>query len=184
MDTLIPALGQGGGKERMLQTVIREPTAEDGAAISDLIARCPPLDRNSVYSTLLLCTHFAKTCALAEGERRPEGWVSAYLPPSAPDTLFVWQVAIDAERRGEGLAGRLIAAILARPACRRVKRLQTTITCDNEASWALFRNVAAKFGADFSAAPHFLRTTHFAGDHETEHLVTIEPIQPAADSGQ
>lgn len=183
MDALIPALGSGGGVERKPSVAIREPTVEDGAAISRLIARCPPLDRNSVYSTLLLCTHFAGTCAVAERDGRLLAWVSAYLPPREPDTLFVWQVATAPEGRGAGLAKRLIAEILRRPVCRNVRRLRTTITMDNEPSWALFRGIAALGGARLRAEPHFLRATHFDGEHETEHLVTIAPLDPSVIAG-
>lgn len=159
--------------------VIRAPSADDAATISALIARCPPLDHNSLYATLLLCTHFAGTCAVAMRAERPVGWVSAYLPPHAQDCLFVWQVAVAPEVRALGLARQLIEHILTRPVCGTVHTLQTTITVDNEPSWSLFRSLAHSAKADLSAQPHFLRSTHFHGEHETEHLVTIAPITPS-----
>ena len=44
---------------------IEAPKSEDGAAVHDLIAACPPLDTNSLYMNLIQTTHFAQTCALA-----------------------------------------------------------------------------------------------------------------------
>src|SRR3546814_15402672 len=92
------------------------PKAEDGAAISKLIAACPPLDRNSAYCNLLQCSHFADTCIVAERDGYIAGWISGYRPPSEPDRFFIWQVAVSETARGAGLAGRMIDMLLARPA--------------------------------------------------------------------
>jgi L-2,4-diaminobutyric acid acetyltransferase len=179
MDALIPTLGGRGGLGEKPIFSLRSPVVEDGVAISRLIAACPPLDRNSVYCTLLQCSHFAGTCALAERNSRIGGWASAYIPPAQADVLFVWQAAVAKEARGQKLAARLIEHILARAICRNVVRLQTTITIDNEASWRLFRNFADQHDAAFHAQPHFFREAHFGGAHETEHLVTIGPFADA-----
>lgn len=156
--------------------MLRAPVAEDGVAINDLIARCAPLDRNSVYCNLLQCTHFASSCVVAEHAGRPVGWVSGYRIPDEPDALFVWQVAVDAEARGQRLGGRMIKDILSRKANSGVLFVKTTITQDNEASWRLFRALADELNAPFEAAPLFFRNTHFAGAHATEVLVTIGPF--------
>jgi len=67
--------------------------------VHDLIARCPPLDRNSLYCNLLQCSHFAATCALARHDDTTVGFVSGYRPPSDPGVLFIWQVAVDSTAR-------------------------------------------------------------------------------------
>lgn len=152
---------------------LRQPRPEDGAAVWALVRECPPLDANSIYCNLLQCDHFADTCIVAERAGEVVGWVSGYIPPSAPDTLFVWQVAVSQAARGAGLGRRMLSGLLARRACARVARLQTTITHDNAASWALFSGLAARSGGTLSSAPHFERRAHFDGRHATEHLVTI-----------
>lgn len=156
--------------------ILRAPVAEDGVAINELIAKCAPLDRNSVYCNLLQCTHFASTCVVAEQAGRAVGWVSGYRMPDEPDALFVWQVAVDSPARGQKLAARMIKDILAREANSGVLFIKTTITQDNEASWRLFRGLAEALNAPFEAAPLFFRNTHFAGAHATEVLVTIGPF--------
>jgi L-2,4-diaminobutyric acid acetyltransferase len=146
-----------------------------------LIAACPPLDRNSLYLNLLQCTHFAETCVLAEaaGEGAPvSGFVSGYLVPQRPTTLFVWQVAIAAAARGNGLAKRMLLELLERPACRGVTHLETTITQSNEASWALFRALARTLQAPLEERVLFDRDAHLDGVHESEVLVTIGPFHP------
>lgn len=161
--------------------LLRAPAAADGRAVHDLIARCPPLDTNSAYCNLLQATHFSGTCVLAEMGGAPVGWVSGYLEPERPDTLFIWQVAVAPEGRGHGLGKRMIREILDRPACRGVRRLTTTITPDNAASWALFRGLAADLDAAVGHEPWFIAGRHFDGGHETEHLVTIGPFAAAAE---
>ncbi|MCO5120077.1 MAG: diaminobutyrate acetyltransferase [Burkholderiaceae bacterium] len=157
---------------------ITAPGPGHGVAVHDLVAACPPLDRNSLYANLLQCSHFAPTCALALQGDEAVGWVSGYIPPSTPATWFLWQVAIAPSMRGQGLAQRLIADILARPACAGVRFLETTITPDNEASWHLFRGVAKRLGAPLAHETGFDRDRHFGGRHDTEMLVRIGPFAP------
>jgi len=159
-----------------LKIVYRVPAAEDGATVHALIAECPPLDQNSLYCNLLQCTHFADTCILAEADGEAAGWISAYRPPAERETLFIWQVAVHERARGMGLGRAMIDALLSRDATRGVTRIKTTITPDNEASWALFRSVARRRDAPFASEAWFDRDRHLGGRHETEHLVAIGPF--------
>lgn len=152
---------------------LRKPRKEDGSEVWALISQCPPLDQNSMYMNLVQCDHFADTCILAERGQQALGWISAHIKPDAPDTLFVWQVAVHEDARGLGLGKRMLTALLARPGCEDVRRLETTITHDNAASWGLFRGFARDMGGDIAEAPHFERDAHLGGLHATEHLVTI-----------
>jgi L-2,4-diaminobutyric acid acetyltransferase len=156
--------------------LFREPRAEDGPAISSLIASCPPLDTNSAYCNLLQCTHFAPNCVVAEQAGRVVGWISAYRPPSAPDHIFVWQVAVAASARGTGLAGRMLEVLLARSAVDGADRLITTITENNAPSWALFTSFARKHGLSLSRTKLFDREAHFGGAHDTEWQAEIGPL--------
>jgi L-2,4-diaminobutyric acid acetyltransferase len=93
----------------------------------------------------------------------------------------VWQVAVAASARGEGLAGRMLDALLTRPAILGATTLTTTITEDNAASWALFTAFARRHGAQLSKSPRFERDAHFAGAHDTEWQASIAPL-PSAQS--
>jgi len=160
--------------------VIRAPRIADGRAVHTLIAACAPLDTNSLYLNLLQCTHFAGTCVLAEGtdQRSPVGFISGYLLPHRPATLFVWQVAIAASARGRGLASRMLLELLDRPACGDVDHIETTITESNAASWALFRSLARKLCCPIEDRMLFDRNEHLDGVHESERLVRIGPFPP------
>lgn len=164
--------------------LFRGPTAADARAVWELVADCRPLDPNSLYCNLLQCTHFAETCILAEQGGRIRGWVSAYRPPTDPQTLFIWQVAIPREARGCGLASSLIKELLQRDAVRGIRQLQATVTRDNKASWALFRSVADSLDAPLISQAHFDREQHFGGRHQSEYMLTIGPWHAsAAESG-
>jgi L-2,4-diaminobutyric acid acetyltransferase len=57
-----------------------------------------------------------------------------------------------------------------------VKNINTTITRDNSASWALFRSVAERRDAPFERDAHFTKEVHFEGRHDTEYMVSIGPF--------
>ncbi len=161
----------------------RGPVAEDGAAVWRLIASCPPLDVNSRYAVLLQCTHFADTCVMAERDGEILGWVSGHRPPSAPDAVFVWQVAVSERARGLGLGKDLLDALLARPGVRGSRRLIATVSPSNSSSRRMFAGFAARRGLGMDVRPHFERDLHFGGTHEAEHLISIGPFDPAPRAG-
>lgn len=154
----------------------RQPTAEDGYVLNQLVENSPPLDPNSVYCNLLQCTHFAETSVAVEENGVLVGFISAYIPPAKPDTVFVWQVVVDKSQRGRGLAKKMLHAIVDRPACSAVSHMETTITPDNEASWALFRSFARDKGTEITDHIWFEKDAHFGGKHDSEALLRIGPF--------
>lgn len=165
------------GKEGKAAARFRHPLKSDGQAVSRLIASCPPLDRNSLYCTLLQCTHFSRTCVLAERGGDAIGWVSGYLLPDDPHTLFIWQVAVSPAARGEGLGTSLIDALILASRRAGLRRLQTTITEPNKPSWALFRSIARERDAAFADEEWLSKGRDLPG--ESERLVTIGLLSPA-----
>jgi L-2,4-diaminobutyric acid acetyltransferase len=163
---------------------IDKPIADDGPAVHDLIARCKPLDENSLYCNLLHCSHFAPTSAIAKMGDKVVGFVSGYLLPEDPSRLFIWQVAVAPQGRGQGLAKRMMLDILSRPICEDVSKLQTTITADNAASQAVFTSLAESLGADVSRKVMFERHRHLAGEHASEYLWVIGPFSEADEEGK
>jgi len=155
---------------------LRPPNAEDGLSVYQLVSECPPLDQNSAYCNLLQCSHFASTSVAAIHEGGLVGFISAYLHPERPNTLFIWQVAVSATVRGQGLASRMIKHLLNRPCCSDVQYLETSITESNKASWALFKGIARQLKAELGTSVMFDHSKHFGGLHETEGLVRIGPF--------
>lgn len=160
------------------QDACRVPRVSDGKGIHDLIRSCPPLDVNSSYCYLLLCKHFADTCVLAEDAGDVVGFVSAYRKPRAPDTIFVWQVAVGPRARGAGLGARMLLELLNRSSCASVRVLETTISPENEASWALFGSLARKLGSPMTRGTLFQEEDFGDERHDAEILLRIGPIEP------
>ncbi len=155
--------------------LFRKPVLSDGAAVHDLIRRSPPLDLNSAYAYFLLCEHFADTSMVCLDAEGVIGFISAYFPPGRRDTLFVWQVAVDARQRGKRLAPMMLASLLARPECRHVRFLETTITPDNRASNRLFERFAADHGADIDSEA-FIAGEQLGAGHPSEMLRRVGPL--------
>lgn len=155
---------------------LRQPKDTDGYRLHRLIAECPPLDPNSIYCNLLQCTHFAETGVAAELDGELVGFISAYIPPTKPDTVFVWQVAVHEKARGTGLGKRMLRFVAERPACRNVRFMDTTITEDNAASWGLFMSFARDLGAQTRQETFFDGDVHFGGHHDSEILLRIGPF--------
>lgn len=117
---------------------------------------------------------------MAEQAGELVGWISGYVPPARPDAFFVWQVAVSAAARGQGLGLRMLEWLVRQPAAARAQALTTTITADNAASWALFSAFARRQGASLAKAPRFDRSAHFGGAQDTEWGVTIGLARAAA----
>ena len=161
---------------QLVLTRITAPEASHGADIHRLVAACKPLDLNSRYAYLLLCEHFADTCALARRGDQVVGFVSAYRPPDRDDTIFVWQVAVDAGTRGKGLAASMLQQILERPQVRECRFLETTVSPSNTPSRRLFHGLAHRLNAVLTESPLFAQDAFGEEDHECEMLIRIGPF--------
>ncbi|MET9609722.1 diaminobutyrate acetyltransferase [Streptomyces sp. NPDC006512] len=158
------------------------PTVSDGPALWRIARDTKTLDVNSPYSYLLWCRDFAGTSAVARDEAgRPVGFVTGYLRPDAPATLLIWQIAVDAAARGQGVAGQLLDHLTARVAAEhRIDGLETTISPGNTASERLFASYAERHGARVTRKVLFAEEDFpgNAGAHEAEVLHRIAPLSP------
>lgn len=156
--------------------VLRRPTVRDGAAVWALVRASGRLDANSSYAYLLVCTHFADTCVIAERDGRVVGFVTAYRPPSRPEVIFVWQIAVAVAARGQGLATSLLRALLDRPACVDARFLEATVAPSNQPSKALFHAFARRLGVPCNEEPGFGENLFPSRTHELELLMRIGPL--------
>ena len=160
----------------MADIILREPTVDDGSDLHDLVRACKPLDENSVYCNLLQCTHFSRTCVVAERDGKLVGFVTGYLHPKEAGVYFLWQVGVHPDAAGHGLGRRMIQEILGRNICKGVHTLQTTITKSNEPSRGLFHAVARAEEAEITEEPFFLGEHFGDSGHEAEYLFRIGPL--------
>ena len=139
------------------------------------------LDLNSPYAYMAQCRNFQNTCAIAEVYGRPAGFVIAHRLPDSPDVLFVWQIAVLPDFRGQGIAKRLLDDLLEREANSGVRTVEATITPSNRSSAALFKAFAKERGAQFAKQPGFAAGSFPDDmDHEAEELVVISPVASIA----
>jgi len=158
--------------------ILRKPLMQDGAGICWLVKTSQPLERNSCYAYLLLCQHFSDTCVVAEQNDELVGFLSAYRPPTSPDVVFVWQVAVRQEVRGRGVASAMLTELLSRKACRDVSFLEATVSPSNRASQALFRSLARQLGTQCEEIPLFTAALFGGEAHEEEILFRIGLFRP------
>lgn len=158
--------------------LIDRPDVSDGAGLWRIAKDSRTLDLNSSYAYLLWCRDFAGTSAVARTrDGRPAGFVTAYLRPERPGTLLVWQVAVDAAHRGNGVAARLLDGLVARVVREYgVDRLETTIAPGNTASERLFTSFAARRGAAVEREVLFPAEGFPDGPHDPEVLYRIGPF--------
>jgi L-2,4-diaminobutyric acid acetyltransferase len=150
----------------------RKPTLHDGKHLWRMARDSQVLDLNSSYSYLLWCRDFAETSILATVDEQPAGFITGYLRPNEPDTLMVWQVAVDESFRGRRLAGSMLDRLVRETGA---LRLETTITDDNEASIRLFTGFAERRDAELEREPLFTRD-QYPDKHDTEFLFRIGPL--------
>ncbi len=157
---------------------LRTPDPRDAAAVYGLVIRSGVLDANSPYCYLLLCRDFAATSLVAEASDKIVGFVAAYRPPSRPETLFVWQIGVDARARRRGLGRRLLEGLLRLPACAGITHVEATVTPSNIASRRLLENFAKTLGATcvFDASAGFPAPLFGDAGHEQEDCVRIGPL--------
>lgn len=161
--------GASGSAGRM---EIDSPRLDDAAAMYRITRDSGVLDVNSSYVYLLWCRDFARTSAVARVDGSVVGFVSGYLRPEAPDTLVVWQVAVDSSQRGGGVAGKLLGNLVDRV---RPGYLETTITADNAASIKLFSALARDRSTGLDRTELFTPRM-FPEEHDSEDLYRIGPF--------
>jgi L-2,4-diaminobutyric acid acetyltransferase len=159
--------------------VFEPPRPDDGRYLWRIARDSQTLDLNSPYTYVLWCRDFAATSVVARADGRVRGFVIGFDRPEEPGTLFVWQVAVDAEWRGRRLAGRMLDHL----ADRGHRFVEATVTPDNTASDRLFTAFARDRGVELARTQLFAEEV-FPGDHEPEVLYRIGPLDTRLTRGE
>jgi len=154
---------------------VSTPTKNSGYAIYKLIERCQPLDLNSPYLYFIQSHYFQKTCAVATCSNDVIGFVSGFISPLSHNTLFIWQVAIDQDFRGRGLALKLIQFILQQNNA--IEFIETTVTESNESSLRLFYKLSKTLNTQIKKEIFLDQQQHFLNQHDSEYLFRIGPFK-------
>jgi L-2,4-diaminobutyric acid acetyltransferase len=151
---------------------IGAPSVADGVRMWELAVASGVLDAKPRYAYALWCRDFAQTSVVARRDGEVVGYVTGYMRPEAPSTVFVWQVCVSSAAQGAGVGGRMLDAVFA--AAPGADRMETTITPDNESSIALFAAFAKRNGLTVDRSDLFGHD-ELGDDHEPEHLYSIRP---------
>lgn len=122
------------------------------------------LDRNSPYAYIMFAEYHSQTCVVAEVHGELVGFVTGFRIPAEPDTLFVWQIAVDDRQRGRGIGAQMLDELVSRTG---VKTVEATVTPSNTASDALFRGLGKRHGHEVALATAFEEDL-FPEGHEAE----------------
>ena len=155
---------------------IRTPRLEDGADVHRLVRATEPLDANSLYCYLIICDHYSESSIVALREGHVVGFISAYALPKSPDSLFIWQVAVDASMRRRGLAMRMALGILRRDSARARRFIETTVSPSNTASSRFFEALASRLGTGIQKEPYITESMFGPESHEAEMRYRIGPF--------
>lgn len=157
------------------------PDVSHGGDIWRVAKGSEELDLNSSYMYLLFARDFAETCRVALVDDEVVAFTLAYRRAEDPECLFVWQIAVDEEHRGQGLARRMLDDLIqaSTETDEPIRKVESTVTEDNIASRMLFAGLAERWGATVKTDALF-DESHFPDDHEAELLHEIGPIDPSA----
>lgn len=122
------------------------------------------LDRNSTYAYVMFAEYHPLTSVVAEVDSSLVGFVTGFRIPADPDTLFVWQIAVDDRARGRGIGAMMLDELVSRTG---VRTVEATVTPSNAASDALFRGLARRHGNEVALATAFGEDL-FPEGHEAE----------------
>lgn len=156
------------------ELIFQQPTKYDGKEMWALAKRTS-LDLNSAYKYLMMAEYFSKTCVVAKENGELVGFITGFIEPDKPDTVFVWQVGVDSSQRGKGVASRMLDALLSSSGCEQVKYLEATITDDNQASQKLFKGLARKRNTSCDVFETFPEDA-FPEGHDAEFTYRIGPF--------
>lgn len=135
------------------------------------------LDHNSVYKYIMMTNYFKETCVVAKIDHKLVGFITGFIAPNKPDTVFVWQIGVDPEYSNKGIGSQLLDQLTKQIKDKDIDFLEATITPSNKASQALFKKFAFKQEANCQIVS-FLTTDLFPDQeqYEEELLFQIGPL--------
>lgn len=134
------------------------------------------LELNSAYAYIMLCERFRDYCVIAERDDALLGFILGLVSPRAPDTLFIWQIGVAREARGQGLGARMLDALITE---QRPRFVEAHVAVGNGPSERLFRGLARRHGVSLDLGAGLI-AAWFPEAHADEQLFRIGPFSIAS----
>lgn len=147
----------------------------DAKSIWKIARDAQRLDSNPAYFYLLWCHEFANTSVVATVDRRLAGFLLGYVRQEMPDTLVVWQDAVDPSHHVSGLRLRMMNEVIDRNLACGVNFLETTATPGDKASSRIVERVSRQRDARLTKRVLF-NSAQFPDGHPIEILFSIGPF--------
>lgn len=160
----------------MNEVCYRKPSVRDASAVYSLVAQTAALDLNSWYYYAVFFRDFTETSMVVEVDGEFAGFVTAYLCPDKPDTLFLWQTATTLNHGVPNLGLDLIVQLIKDVQQRsQVRYIEATVDPKNKAISMQFRLLTRKFNVQASTEIAFAASDFEELEHD-EQLLRIGPL--------
>lgn len=156
----------------------RTPSKRDGAKLWKLVKDSGKLDVNSPYFYITMSHWFSNSCMIVEdiNNDRIIGAVVGFRQPEHRNRLFIWQITVHEDYRGQGIALKLLDELASQSG---TEYVEATISPSNAASRRLFEKWSAMIKADMikSESEGFGIELFPEQAHEQEDLYIIGPLK-------
>lgn len=122
-------------KTNTTNIAVRNITKEDGPILRKLASDCGPLDVHTPYTYWVVSSFFGETGFVLEEEEKPIGYI---MNLQKNDILFIWQIGILSEYRGNKFTRKLLDAVFKYARENGIKEILVTIASENKTSYFSF----------------------------------------------
>lgn len=149
---------------------IRRGTAQDAKEVHDIVKESS-LDDNSLYMYLVMFSFYKEFSRVAIIDGKVAGFVLGFPVPQKRMAYFCWQIGVDKNHRGKGIAKKLLLSVT-----EGFRELWSTVTPSNKASNNLFESFTQVKKLKLHKEDMFSRSLFgLEADHEKEILYRIHP---------
>ncbi|SEN86204.1 diaminobutyrate acetyltransferase [Amphibacillus marinus] len=163
--------------------VLSPPNREDGKAMWTIVTNTS-LDDNSAYKYIMMSHYFSDTCVVAKLDGKVVGFITGFIPPKQSDTVFVWQIGVDPNYKGNGIGLSLLNQLVNQVKAQDINYVEATVTPSNQASQALFKKLALQQQTECNIESFFTQDLFPDEEpYEEELKFKIGPLKDKKDLG-
>ena len=155
---------------------LRTPEIEDARESFRIARNEPNIDANTEYYYMIWYRDFSETSLVAVSEGKQIGYLTAFISPKNPDTLFIWQIATMPHHGVPNLGIKMMTHVVDKAKRKGVEYVEATVSPDNRPINYVMRLLAKRLAANYSTSMLF-NPDAFEGSHEAELMYRIGPLE-------